>query len=112
VKKALAWVAAWWYAIPKPIRNFIDGGLAAAVGGATAAVLKLNINDPLLNAQTVTSVVVAGAVAAITAYARFKLADIWRTVFAPDVTGIPATSATPPTPPAPVVPPTPTPIAP
>lgn len=63
--------------MPKPIRDFLEGLVAAAVGGASTAVLAVNLNDA--STRAVVSAAAFGAAAALIAYARRKLVDTFPT---------------------------------
>ena len=64
-------LGARWDSVPAFLRDFLEGCVAAAVGGASAAVLGLNLDTA--TPKQVVAVALIGAVAAIIAFARHKL---------------------------------------
>lgn len=65
-------IATWWDSQPGFLRDFVEGVLSAAVGGASTGVLALNLDTA--NTKQVVSAVVIGAVSAVIAFARHRLA--------------------------------------
>lgn len=69
----MAQITVWWLSIPAFARDFIEGLLSAAIGGAGAAVLGLNLDTA--TPRSVATYALVGAISAAIAYARHKLAD-------------------------------------
>lgn len=63
----------FWLGLSPLLRDFIEGLVGAAVGGASGAVLGLNLADA--TPRSVASYALTGACTAIIAYARHRLAD-------------------------------------
>lgn len=64
-------IATWWDGQPALLRDFVEGVVSAAVGGATTGVLALNLDTA--NTKQVISVAAIGAVSAVIAFARHRL---------------------------------------
>lgn len=62
-----------WNSIPAFLRDFVEGTVAAAVGGASGAVLGLNLDTA--TPRGVASAALVGAIGAVIAYARHRLAE-------------------------------------
>lgn len=65
-------VARWWDSQPHFIRDFAEGCAAAAVAGAAAGVLALNLDAA--TPKEVVGVALFGAISAVIAFARHRLA--------------------------------------
>lgn len=65
-------IATWWDAQPAFLRDFVEGIVSAAIGGATTGVLALNLDTA--NPKQVIGVAAIGAVSAVIAFARHRLA--------------------------------------
>ena len=65
-------LATSWNNVPASVRDFIEGLVAAVVGGAASGVLALNLDTA--NTKQIIAVIATGAISSAIAFARHRLA--------------------------------------
>ena len=65
-------LATKWDSVPGVLRDFVEGLVSAAIGGAVTGVLALNLDTA--NTKQIVAAVAFGAVSSVIAFARHRLA--------------------------------------